>query len=222
MRKCSLAIGLCFLMMFAMIGSAFAVDKYQKAFNTRYGKAGMTINNCMVCHPGGNGLIVNAFAIDFANAGNNFAVIEHMDSDGDGYANIVEIYKETNPGDPESHPPAYAPDNTAPKVTAFKIPRTASSLRITVTAFNALDDRAVTGYLLTETPEAPSPSAPYWSITKPVRYGFDSAGLKTLYAWARDAAGNISTPVRAVTKITLPDNTARRDTAMPSLVKRGI
>ena len=34
----------------------------------------------------------------------DFKIIEHLDSDGDGYTNIEEIQKLTNPGDPNDYP----------------------------------------------------------------------------------------------------------------------
>ena len=92
-------------------------------------------------------------------------------------------------------------DVTAPVMTAFTIPATARSLTITITSLAATDNVGVTGYLVTEVSTAPSPTASGWSGTAPVSYTFLSAGDKTLYAWAKDAAGNVSTSRSAVITI---------------------
>ncbi|MDA8124656.1 MAG: hypothetical protein M0009_05670 [Deltaproteobacteria bacterium] len=104
-------------------------------------------------------------------------------------------------------------DATAPTVTAFVIPATSSSLVVPVTTFTATDNVAVTGYLLTETAPSPSPGAAGWTATAPANYSFTTAGAKTLYAWAKDAAGNVSTSLNAAVTITLTDTTAPTVTA---------
>jgi len=83
-------------------------------------------------------------------------------------------------------------DTTPPIVTAFDIPSTSTTLTVPVSPFNATDNIGVTGRLLTETATTPSPTSGSWSSTTPTSYTFASAGSKTLYAWARDAAGNVS------------------------------
>ncbi|HVN24434.1 MAG TPA: C1 family peptidase [Syntrophorhabdales bacterium] len=107
---------------------------------------------------------------------------------------------------------AYTPapvsgDSAPPTVTNFVIPSTSTSLTVTITTFTATDNVAVTGYLLTETSSTPSASASGWSATAPATYTFSSAGTKTLYAWAKDAAGNVSTSATGVVTITLADLT---------------
>jgi C1A family cysteine protease len=104
---------------------------------------------------------------------------------------------------------AYTPavisgDSTPPTVTGFSIPSTATSLTVNITTFTATDNAGVTGYRLTESATAPSASASGWSATAPETYTFSSAGTKTLYAWAKDAAGNVSTSLSRVVGITLP------------------
>ena len=83
-------------------------------------------------------------------------------------------------------------DVTVPVVSAFTIPSTASSLTVSISTFTTTDNIGVTGYLLTETSSAPSATAAGWSSTKPITYNFPTIGTKTLYAWAKDAAGNVS------------------------------
>jgi len=113
------------------------------------------------------------------------------DSDGDGMTNIAEIQANTNPG----------VDTTPPTVTAFSLPGTANSLTVSITTYTATDTVGVTGYRLTETNSAPTTG---WTATAPGSYTFGTAGAKTLYAWARDAAGNVSPARSAGVTITLP------------------
>ena len=95
-------------------------------------------------------------------------------------------------------------DTTPPQVTAFTIPATATTLTVPITTFTASDNVGVTDYLVTETSTTPAPTAAGWSTTTPASYTFTTAGAKTLYAWAKDAAGNVSTSRSATVTITLP------------------
>lgn len=88
-------------------------------------------------------------------------------------------------------------DTTAPTITAFTIPSTSTSLTVLITTLTATDAVGVTGYLVNESATPPvagsgnwQASAAYWTTT--TGYVFGSQGGKTLYAWAKDAAGNIS------------------------------
>lgn len=94
-------------------------------------------------------------------------------------------------------------DTTAPTVTAFTIPGSSTSLTVPISTFTATDNVGVTRYLVNESAATPSGSAG-WSTTPPTAYTFATAGNKTLYAWAGDAAGNISTAKSAQVTITLP------------------
>lgn len=95
-------------------------------------------------------------------------------------------------------------DTTDPTVTGFTIPSTSDSLTVSVSTFTASDNVGVTGYLLTESATTPSPSNPGWQGTAQTSYTFASEGSKTLYAWAIDAAGNISSSLNDSVTITLP------------------
>ncbi|MEY6432515.1 DUF4082 domain-containing protein [Thioalkalicoccus limnaeus] len=94
-------------------------------------------------------------------------------------------------------------DTTAPTVTAFTVPATASTLTVPITTFTATDNVGVTGYLVNESPTKPAATASGWTTTKPASYTFASAGSKTLYAWAKDAAGNVSASRSAGVTITM-------------------
>lgn len=181
------------------------------SFNSRYGTSGTVLNTCSLCHPGGNTGSQNQFARDFANSaiGNRTynAALEGRDSDGDSYTNLVEINARTFPGDANSRP-APVVDTTAPTVTGFTIPATSASLTVSITSLAATDNIGVTGYMVTESSTAPAASATGWTATAPTSYTFTTAGTKTLYGWAKDAANNVSASRSAATTITLADTTA--------------
>ncbi|MCF6177804.1 MAG: hypothetical protein L3J63_00230, partial [Geopsychrobacter sp.] len=84
----------------------------------------------------------------------------------------------------------------APTVSAFSVPATvvdtAAPLDVPITTFTATDNVAVSGYLITETPAAPLAGAAGWSAIAPATYTVASYGSYTLYAWSKDAAGNVS------------------------------
>jgi hypothetical protein len=88
---------------------AFAKENYTTSFNNRYGtsgvKNGTTLGSCITCHhqvdgKGGE----NAYALDYRNNRHDFAAIEPLDSDNDGFTNLAEINAGTFPGDPASKP----------------------------------------------------------------------------------------------------------------------
>jgi hypothetical protein len=104
------------------------------------------------------------------------------------------------------------PDITPPAVSDFIIPPTASSLTVPITSFTATDAGGVSGYLVSESATPPLPGDANWSGTAPASFTFAAAGSRTLYAWARDAAGNISSAAIAHVTIVLPDVTPPRIT----------
>ncbi len=83
-------------------------------------------------------------------------------------------------------------DPIPPTVNTFTIPPTSTTLTVPITAFTASDNIQVTGYLVNESSATPSPTAAGWSFTAPIGYTFGSSGTKTLYSWAKDEAGNVS------------------------------
>jgi hypothetical protein len=98
-------------------------------------------------------------------------------------------------------PPA---DTTAPTVTSFTMPPTSSYTTVGISSFSASDAVGVTGYMVTESATAPAVSSSVWSASVPTSFTFSSAGTKTAYAWAKDAAGNVSISLSATIIITLP------------------
>lgn len=100
--------------------------------------------------------------------------------------------------------PAQKLDTSSPVISAFTIPESSSDQTVAVTNLTASDNVGVTGYILTESSTAPSTSDSGWSEVVPSSYSFASTGLQTLYAWAKDAAGNISEPLSASVNIAIP------------------
>jgi hypothetical protein len=199
-----LAVSLSLAIVMGAVTLAYANNTYYAALNTKYGTALTTAFNCSVCHTSAPNL--NPYGNDYLNAGLDFASIENVDSDGDGYTNKTEINAVTNPGSAASHP-VPAPDTTAPTVNSFSLPSTSTTLAVTV-VLAATDNVSVTGYMITTTSTAPSASATGWTATAPATYTFATAGTQTLYGWAKDAVGNVSAPKSASVTITLPDKTA--------------
>jgi hypothetical protein len=95
-------------------------------------------------------------------------------------------------------------DAVKPTVTAFVIPSSSNSLTVSVAGLTATDNVAVTGYMITENAMAPSVSAAGWTATAPASFTFSGNGARTAYAWAKDAAGNVSNGASANVTITLP------------------
>jgi hypothetical protein len=89
-------------------------------------------------------------------------------------------------------------DAVAPTVTAFTVPETTSGLTVTVSTFTASAD--ATAYIITESATAPELTNSAWSATAPSTFTLSATGTKTMYAWVRDVAGNISASASDVTE----------------------
>ena len=200
---------------------AFAVSSYLTAFNSKYGTSGTVLNTCGICHinaagGGSRNSYGNAFAgvsTHSSNPSGAFTTIEPLDSDADGYSNITEINARTFPGDATSHPSSSG-DTAAPTVTVFTVPATSSTLAIPITAITATDNVSVTGYIVTQSSTKPSATAAGWSATVPATYTVSAAGTYTLYAYAKDAAGNVSAGKSAAVIVSLSGGT---DTIAPTV-----
>ncbi len=60
-----------------------------------------------------------------------------------------------------------------------------------------------------------------WKSASPVSYTFASAGAKTLYAWAKDGAGNISASLSANVTITVSSSSGAADISTASYLNLG-
>jgi hypothetical protein len=99
-------------------------------------------------------------------------------------------------------------DTTPPVISTFTMPATAAGLEVAVTSFEGMDGSVpCAGYMITETDTPPLADDPRWLPTEQASFTFSSTGEKTAYAWAKDAAGNVSVAATAHVTITLADTT---------------
>jgi parallel beta-helix repeat protein len=156
-------------------------------------------------------VFVDAIHEDFRLSSSSPLVNVGADLSGDASLSFsVDLQNQTRSGTWDVGADEYAGesyDTTAPVVTTFSIPSSFSSTTIPVNSFGATDNVGVTGYRLTDSATAPSYGAPGWLAATSSSFTFSFIGLKYLYAWAKDAAGNVSTSGFASTTITLPSNT---------------
>ena len=90
--------------------------------------------------------------------------------------------------------PAVAPvaDTVAPVITDFTTPASSTTRTVSVSSLTATDAVGVTGYLLSESDIPPRATDNGWSEAAPPEYLSSTWGNKTIYAYAKDAAGNIA------------------------------
>lgn len=94
-----------------------------------------------------------------------------------------------------------------PGIVSFDLPAAGSSLAVNFTITASAN---TTAYLVTESSATPLAADSGWNATKPTSYTFSAWGVKTLYVWAKDKNGNLSTA--AVSKsITLTEPAATVD-----------
>jgi hypothetical protein len=96
--------------------------------------------------------------------------------------------------------PSVNSDSIPPTTTSFSLPASSSSLNVPISSFVASDDVGVASYCVTT---VNSSSGCSWSGSAPSSVTFNGTGSQTAWAWARDAAGNISAGVSATTNISM-------------------
>jgi hypothetical protein len=94
-------------------------------------------------------------------------------------------------------------DKTPPTVGNFSVPSSVNSTKVPITSLTASDNIAVTGYLVTQTPMPPAAQASGWNAQKPASVTVSGPGLVKLNAWAKDKAGNVSSPAMAMVNVDL-------------------
>ena len=182
-------------------------------------------NQCQTCHISNSNLAMNPYGDDYMepahrtsynakhnlsfpvtkdcssakchNSSKGYPIVQSglgaMDSDRDLFTNQAEFNAGTFPGDAADFPA----DTNAPTITAFSLPATAATLTVAISSLTATDDVGVTGFMLKESGVNPSAGDAGWAAGAPTQYTFASAGISTLYAWAKDAAGNVSAAASA-------------------------
>ena len=178
-------------------------------------------NQCQTCHVSNNNLAMNPYGGDYldpshrskyaskhpaiavtgncnnCHSGKGYPIVRSglgaMDSDLDLFTNQAEFNAGTFPGDATDFPA----DTNAPTITAFSLPATSATLTVAISSLTATDDVGVTGFMLKESGLNPSAGDAGWAAGAPAQHTFAAAGISTLYAWAKDAAGNVSAAASA-------------------------
>ena len=117
--------------MLLLAPQVMARPSYLSTFESTYpAAAGSRIDVCNLCHnsPEG-GDARNPYGSSYDSSGRNFAAIENIDSDKDGWTNIQEIKSLTFPGDATDHP-----TTPPPKSPGFEAIGTIASLFAVVMA----------------------------------------------------------------------------------------
>jgi hypothetical protein len=92
-------------------------------------------------------------------------------------------------------------DIEKPVVNGFSVAVSESfDMTIGVT-FTASDNHTVNGYIITTSSTPPLATDPGWSTNAPTTFTLTTAGSNTLYAWAKDPAGNVSNPATATVNL---------------------
>lgn len=128
----------------ALIGAPMASAKpnFLTSFNQHYDTAGTRLDSCATCH---NGETRNPYGRAYSGSGRNFAAIENLDSDGDGFTNLAEISALNFPGNPNDHP------QTTPEM----IPET--PVNVTEPSVNITPEQSTTEVPISNTtPEQPT------------------------------------------------------------------
>lgn len=81
-----------------------AKSSYLSSFSQHYNTSGTRLDTCNLCHVSSSGGTFNPYGMAYSTNGRNFASIETLDSDKDGFTNIEEIKALTFPGDANDHP----------------------------------------------------------------------------------------------------------------------
>jgi len=114
----------------------------------------------------------------------------------------------TTPTPDTTVPVVTTPDTTAPAVKAFTLSGSAASLTVSVSAFTATDNVAVTGFMVTQSATPPAATAAGWTATPPPTVTAAAAGSQSFFPWAKDAAGNVSaavgTPATVIITLAIP------------------
>lgn len=96
-------------------------------------------------------------------------------------------------------------DIAAPTISAFTCPETSGRGVMSGITFTASDGVGVTGYLINEVASQPALDDEGWAGSAQSSYTWSTAGSKTLYGWAKDAAGNISLGSSCGVTVTMPE-----------------
>jgi hypothetical protein len=103
-----------------------AVSKYPAINGTR-------LDACVLCHTTSQGPVLNPYGADYLSSGRNVAAltaIETLDSDKDGFTNLVEIQALSFPGNPADVPQATATVSPTSQATPRPTPTVGTVLSV--------------------------------------------------------------------------------------------
>lgn len=212
-----ITLGLLLVLVVALVGvpEALARSDYLTAFETKYPSAmGTKLDNCDTCHAGpvlfsvtGSSKQVNYYGRDYNLKNHDFAAIEGIDSDGDGFTNIDEINALTFPGDPNDKPATG--DTQAPTSPSGLTATAVSSNEVDLSWTASTDNAGVTGYYVYRSTDGVN----FNQIANiaATSYKDTTVSPNTAYYYyveAFDAAGNISGASNSASITTPPTPTA--------------
>ena len=93
-------------------------------------------------------------------------------------------------------------DLLIPRILGFSLVPAWEWLTVPITELTSVDNVGVTGWYLSENATVPSSAASGWLTAQPKQFTFATSGNKTLHAWVKDAAGNVSVAADATVVIT--------------------
>jgi len=113
MKRIVLGRLLIVVLVLGIFGVAWATNGMKTQFNGRYGTTGTILDQCILCHATNNNPDIpsletpqNPYGVLLESNARNYAAAESVDSDGDGFTNIIEITQRTFPGNVSSYPPS--------------------------------------------------------------------------------------------------------------------
>lgn len=102
-------------------------------------------------------------------------------------------------------------DTTPPTISSLAINSTSTSL-INTASITASDNVAVTQYAFSLISTQPTAESSLWQSASTIEYVFPGEGEHTIFGWARDAAGNVSSRASAtITIASLPADSCVED-----------
>lgn len=130
--------------------------------------------------------ISNAYEDSVIYPGGQSTVKTQADTDGDGIPDGTEVLQGTDPTNG---------DATAPILNDFTRVSMSPTSDPYVTFTLGSADTDITGWVITRSADRPQSTDTRWQPSAPSSYVLPGSGSYTLYAFAKDAAGNVSNPL---------------------------